>query len=217
MVHSPILAHHFPAVTHSRNYLTSLFSPQTVAMKLALYARVSKPPRGQKDIDVQVKEQNPEVQLRELREWCRSNNHTIVFEYVDRLSGKNTKRPQLQKLMRDATKGLRDIEGVLVWRLDRFGRSVRDLHNLIAELDEGKIAFVCLKDGFDLRTSGGRAMFGMLAVFAEFERNVISERTKAGMALARSEGHLPGRKIDPAKGPCRMTVWRQKQRSEKIG
>jgi DNA invertase Pin-like site-specific DNA recombinase len=180
-------------------------------MRLALYARVSKPQRGQLT-EVQAKEQNPEVQLRELREWCQRNGHTISLEYVERLSGKNTKRPQLLKLMRDATKGLRDIEGVLVWRLDRFGRSVRDLHNLIAELDEAKIAFICLKDGFDLTTSGGRAMFGMLAVFAEFERNVIAERTKAGLALARSEGRLPGRKIDPKRGPSRTTIWRQSQR-----
>ena len=142
----------------------------TRLVKLALYARVSKPQRGQLT-DAQAKEQNPEVQLRELREWCRANKHAITEEYVERLSGKNTKRPQLQKLMRDAVKGLRDIEGVLVWRLDRFGRSVRDLHNLIAELDEAGIAFICLKDGFDLTTSGGRAMFGMLAVFAEFERD----------------------------------------------
>lgn len=181
-------------------------------MKLALYARVSKPQRGQaaeSQVDVQAKEQNPEVQLRELREWCQRNRHAIAIEYVERLSGKNTKRPQLQKLMRDATKGLRDIEGVLVWRLDRFGRSVRDLHNLIAELDEAKIAFICLKDGFDLTTSGGRAMFGMLAVFAEFERNVIAERTKAGLALARAEGRVPGRKIDPKRGPSRTTLWRR--------
>lgn len=180
-------------------------------MKLALYARVSKPQRGQLS-DVQAKDQNPEVQLRELREWCEKNKHSIAFEYVERLSGKNTKRPQLQKLMRDAIKGLRDIDGVLVWRLDRFGRSVRDLHNLIAELDDAKIAFICLKDGFDLTTSGGRAMFGMLAVFAEFERNVIAERTKAGLALARAEGRVPGRKIDPRKGPSRTTRWRELQR-----
>ncbi len=180
-------------------------------MNLALYARVSKPQRGQLS-DVQAKDQNPEVQLRELREWCERNGHKVIFEYIERLSGKNTKRPQLQKLMRDAVKGLRDIEGVLVWRLDRFGRSVRDLHNLIAELDEAKIAFICLKDGFDLTTSGGRAMFGMLAVFAEFERNVIAERTKAGLALARSEGRLPGRKIDPRRGPSRTTIWRRAQR-----
>jgi DNA invertase Pin-like site-specific DNA recombinase len=180
-------------------------------MKLALYARVSKPQRGQLT-DVQAKDQNPEVQLRELREWCQKNGHSITFEYVERLSGKNTKRPQLQKLMRDAIKGLRDIDGVLVWRLDRFGRSVRDLHNLIAELDEAKITFICLKDGFDLTTSGGRAMFGMLAVFAEFERNVISERTKAGLALKRAEGIVPGRKIDPKHGPSRTTRWRQSKR-----
>jgi len=180
-------------------------------MKVCLYARVSKPQRGQL-ADVQAKEQNPEVQLRELREWCRSNRHIVAFEYVERLSGKNANRPQLQKMMRDATKGLRDIDAVVVWRLDRFGRSVRDLHNLIAELDEGKIAFICLKDGFDLTTSGGRAMFGMLAVFAEFERNVIAERTKAGLALARAEGRVPGRKIDPRRGPSRTTLWRQAQR-----
>jgi DNA invertase Pin-like site-specific DNA recombinase len=180
-------------------------------MKLALYARVSKPQRGQA-LDLHVKEQNPEVQLRELRDWCQANGHTIAAEYVERLSGKNTNRPQLQKLMRDATQGLRDIDAVLVWRLDRFGRSVRDLHNLIAELDQAKISFVCLKDGFDLGTSGGRAMFGMLAVFAEFERNVISERTKAGLALKRAEGIFPGRKIDPRVGPSRTTLWRQKQR-----
>jgi len=180
-------------------------------LKLALYARVSKPQRGQLT-DAQAKDQNPEVQLRELRAWCAVNGHSIAIEYVERLSGKNTKRPELQKLMRDTVKGLRDIEGVLVWRLDRFGRSVRDLHNLIGELDDAKIAFICQRDGFDLTTTGGRAMFGMLAVFAEFERNVISERTKAGLALKRAEGVLPGRKIDPGRGPSRTTLWRERKR-----
>lgn len=180
-------------------------------MKVALYARVSKPQQNH-DADVQLKEQNPEVQLRELREWCKREKHTIVVEYVERLSGKNARRPQLQKLMRDATKGLRDIDAVVVWRLDRFGRSVQDLYNLVAELKDAGISFICQKDSFDLTTPLGKAMFGMLAVFAEFERNVIAERTKAGLALARSEGRLPGPKIDPKKGPCRMTLWRQRQR-----
>jgi len=180
-------------------------------MKVALYARVSKPQRGQL-ADIQAKEQNPEVQLRELREWCRSNRHTVAFEYVERLSGKNANRPQLQKMMRDATKGLRDIDAVVVWRLDRFGRSVMDLHNLIAELRGADVAFISLKDNFDLSTSLGKLLFGILAVFAEFERNVIAERTKAGLALARAEGRLPGRKIDPRRGPSRTTLWRQLQR-----
>ncbi len=102
-------------------------------MRLALYARVSKPQRNQA-IDATSKDQNPEVQLRELREWAKANKHKISMEYVERLSGKNIHRPQLQKLMYDATKGLRDIDAVVVWRLDRFGRSVRDLHILNSEL-----------------------------------------------------------------------------------
>jgi DNA invertase Pin-like site-specific DNA recombinase len=177
-------------------------------MKVALYARVSKPPKGE-SIDVRNHNQNPEVQLRELRAWCEFNNHKVVFEYVDRRTGKDRARPQLQKLMEDASKGLRDIDAIVVWRLDRLGRSVQDLHNLVAEMKAVNVAFICFKDNFDLTTPGGKAMFGMLAVFAEFERNVIAERTKAGMALARSEGRTPGRKIDPVKGPSRTTLWRR--------
>ena len=180
-------------------------------MKLALYARVSKPPKGQMN-DQQKRDQNPEVQLVPLREWARVNGHTVVEEYVDRQTGKNANRPQLQKLLRDCEKGLRDVDALVVWKLDRFGRSTQDLYNLVAELKSHEVAFVSLKEGFDLTTTLGKAMFGMLAVFAEFERNVIAERTKAGLALARSEGRLPGRKIDPKLGPSRTTIWRQKQR-----
>src|SRR5262249_53729415 len=121
----------------------------------------------------------------------------------------NTARPQLQKLMNDATRGLRNIDAVVVWRLDRFGRSVQDLHNLVGELNQAKVAFICQKDSFDLTTPMGKAMFGMLAVFAEFERKVIAESTKAGRALARAEGRMPGRKIDPRRGPSRTTLWRR--------
>lgn len=179
-------------------------------MKLALYARVSKPPRGQQ-LEQHNRDQNPEVQLKAMREWCEKEKHQVVIEYVDRLTGKTRIRPQLQKLMRDATKGLQDFEVVLVWKLDRFGRSMRDLHNLIAELDQAKIGFISQSEGFDLTTTVGKAMFGMLAVFAEFERNVIAERTKAGLALARSEGRVPGRKIDPRRGPSRTTLWRRQK------
>lgn len=185
-------------------------------MKLAIYARVSKPPKGQ--LSDQVKrDQNPDVQLLPLREWAKREKHTIVEEYVDRQSGKSAQRPQLQRMMREIEKGLRDIDAVLVWKLDRFGRSVQDLHNLVAKLHGADVSFVSLNEGFDLRSSIGKAMFGMLAVFAEFERNVIAERTKAGLALARSEGRLPGRKIDPKSGPCRMTRWRQRKREEMAG
>ena len=169
-------------------------------MKVALYARVSKL-HGHQD---------PEVQLRELRAWCAKEQHTIAAEYVDHgVSGAKASRPQLDRLMRDATRGLRDIDAVLVWRLDRFGRSLQHLQNAIALLRDAKVGFVSLKEGFDLTTPMGKAFFGMLGVFAEFERDVIAERIRAGLKNAKAKGHVPGRKIDPKKGPSRTTLWRR--------
>lgn len=171
-------------------------------MKVALYARVSK-------IGKHVK-QDPEMQLRELRAWCAMHEHVIAEEYVDQgVSGAKASRPQLDRLMRDATKGLRDFEAVAVWRLDRFGRSLQHLQNAVTTLKGAKVGFISLKEGFDLTTPMGKAFFGMLCVFAEFERDVIAERVKAGMANARSKGVLPGRKIDPEFGPSRTTIWRR--------
>jgi DNA invertase Pin-like site-specific DNA recombinase len=190
-------------------------------MKIALYARVSKNcvkcgrlREQHKGADHDYEGQNPEVQLRILRAWCEQHDHKIVVEYVDHLTGKNTKRPELQRLMTDLTKGLRDVDAVLVWKLDRFGRSQRDLLNLVEELAAAKVSFVSLTENFDLTTPMGKAMFGLLAVFAELERNNISERTKAGLALARAEGRRPGPKIDPRKGPSRWTINRRRNRGE---
>lgn len=169
-------------------------------MKVALYARVSK----------LHSHQDPEVQLRELRAWCVTHSHKITAEYVDRgVSGAKKSRPQLDKLMRDATKGLQDIDAVVVWRLDRFGRSLQHLQNAIAILRDAKVGFISLKEGFDLTTPMGKAFFGMLGVFAEFERDVIAERIRAGLRNAKAKGHLPGPKIDPRKGPSRTTLWRR--------
>ncbi len=169
-------------------------------MNIALYARVSK----------LHSHQDPEVQLRELRAWCSKEGHKISAEYVDHgVSGSKKSRPQLDKLMRDATRGLRNIDAVLVWRLDRFGRSLQHLQNAIGELRTAKIAFISLKEGFDLSNPMGKAFFGMLGVFAEFERDVIAERIRAGLRSAKAKGHVPGRKIDPKKGPSRTTRWRR--------
>lgn len=159
------------------------------------------------------RDQNPEVQLVPMREWGKGNKHTVVVEYVDRQTGKNAQRPQLQKMLRDIAKGLIDVDAIVVWRLDRFGRSAQDLYNLVAELKAHKVSFISLKEGFDLTTSLGKVVFGIMAVFAEFERDLISDRTKMGLALARAEGRLPGRKIDPRRGPSRTTLWRQSKRA----
>jgi len=196
-------------------------------MKVALYARVStdkceicgkKPSAHTSSSTHEFRGQDPEVQLRELRDWCAANKHTVVHEYVDRgVSGAKTSRPHLDELMAAAAQGLREIEAVVVLRLDRFGRSVQHLHAAVGKLLDAKVEFVSVKDNFDLTTPMGKLLFGILAVFAEFERNVIAERTKDGLKKARAvEGHIPGRKIDLAKGPSRTTRWRQRIGARKL-
>lgn len=188
-------------------------------MNVALYARVStdkcevcgKNPASHSPAGSHLfRGQDPEVQLLELRAWCAAQKHAIVEEYVDRgVSGTKASRPQLDRLMADSTKGLRDIQVVAVLRLDRFGRSVQHLHVAVGKLLAAKVEFISVKDGFDLTTPMGKLLFGILATFAEFERNVIAERTKDGLKKARIDGHIPGRKIDPARGPSKTTKWRR--------
>jgi DNA invertase Pin-like site-specific DNA recombinase len=189
-------------------------------MKLALYARVStdkcefcgKKPKLHPYIGHEFRGQDPEVQLRELREWCHAHNHSIVEIYVDRgLSGKKgVVRPELNRLLVDAEKGRRDFQGVLVWRLSRFGRSFPDLIANVAKLSEAKVDFLSKQESFQLDTTMGRFAFRIMCAAVEMEREVISENTKAGMKLARSQGRLPGPKVDPRKGPSRWTVRRRK-------
>jgi len=193
-------------------------------MKLALYARVStdkcelcgKKPKLHPDIGHEFRGQDPEVQLHELREWCYAHNHTIVEIYVDRgLSGKKgVIRPELNRLLVDAEKGRRNFEGVLVWRLSRFGRSFPDLIANVAKLSEAKIDFLSKQESFQLDTTMGRFAFRIMCAAVEMEREVISENTKAGMKLARSQGRVPGPRIDPKKGPSRWTLNRRRKKAE---
>src|SRR5262249_28595226 len=87
----------------------------------------------------------------------------------------------LDHLMRDACRGLVDFDAVLVWKLDRFGRSLQHLQRAVGELECAGVSFVSRSDGFDLTTPVGRLMFQMLGALAEFERNIIAERIRAGM------------------------------------
>ena len=189
-------------------------------MNVALYARVStdkceicgkNPASHNPTINHGFRGQDPEVQLIPLREWCVFNKHVIVEEYVDRgVSGAKSSRPQLNRMMADATKGLRDIDLVVVWRLDRLGRSVQHLYNVVGQLRDAEIEFLSVSDKFDVTSAMGQVIFGILAIFAAFERNLISERTRDGLKNARAEGHIPGRRIDPVKGPSRTTLFRQR-------
>jgi putative DNA-invertase from lambdoid prophage Rac len=152
-------------------------------MKVGCYARVSTSDKGQ----------DPQMQLRELREYCANRGWTIAGEYIDvGVSGSRDSRPQLNRLMTDAKQ--RRFDAVLVWKLDRFGRSLKHLVSALGEFESLGVSFVSLRDSFDLTTPAGRLMFNMVASFAEFERDLIRERVRAGIAHRRAKGFRVGRK-----------------------
>src|ERR1700682_3696340 len=136
--------------------------------------------------------QDPELQLRELREYTASRGLTIVQEYTDvGYSGSKESRPALNQLMTDARR--RRFDSVLVWKLDRFGRSLRHLVNALAELEALGLTFISLRDNLDLSTPSGRLMFQIIGAMAEFEKSLIQERVKAGLRNARAKGKRLGR------------------------
>lgn len=150
-------------------------------MRVGLYARVST-----------SNGQNPEMQLVELREYTSRRGWDVVGEYVDvGVSGFKESRPELNRLMADAH--LRKFDGVLCWKVDRFGRSLRHLVNALADLDSYGVAFVSLRDNLDLSTPSGRLMFQIIAAMAEFERSLIQERVRAGLRNAKLKGRTLGR------------------------
>jgi putative DNA-invertase from lambdoid prophage Rac len=115
---------------------------------------------------------------------------------VKEVGSGSSQRQMRQKLMEAARR--REIDVVLVWRLDRWGRSVADLLATLQELDHLGVGFVSLTEALDLTSPAGRAMAGLLAVFAEFEREVLRERVRAGLAHARQNGKRLGRPITAA-------------------
>jgi len=151
-------------------------------MNAALYARVSTRDKGQ----------DPEMQLTELREFAAKRGWQVVGEFVDLgVSGSKDSRPQLDAMLRLAK--VRKLDVIAVWKLDRFGRSLRHLVDTLAELKAVGCAFVSLRDNLDLTTPAGRMMFHVIGAMAEFERELIRERVKAGLAHARSKGQKLGR------------------------
>jgi DNA invertase Pin-like site-specific DNA recombinase len=144
-------------------------------------------------IRVSTLDQNPQLQFDELREYCRARAWRIAGEFVDHLSGKiGTLRPGLRQLL-EAVHAHR-IDVVLVWRTDRLARSLLELVRLTQEFEAGGINFVSFKEpGIDTTTPQGKLFFGISAVFAEFERNLIIERTRAGLDAARRRGQKLGR------------------------
>jgi DNA invertase Pin-like site-specific DNA recombinase len=130
-------------------------------------------------------------------------------------SGKE--RPQLLKML----EMLREGDTVVVYKLDRLGRSLRELVNLIAQFEERKIAFVSLKDAIDTSTAQGRFFLNIFASLAEFERDIIRERTKAGLSAARARGRMGGKKkgLSPEaikKAQTAVMLYKEKKTAEEI-
>ena len=150
-------------------------------MKIAIYARVST-----------HNGQDPEMQLRELREYCQRRGWEITREYVDvGISGGKEKRPKLDELLHDAH--LRYFDAVVVWRFDRFARSVSHLLKALENFRALGIEFVSLSEQVDTSTPTGKMIFTVLGAVAELERSLIVERVRAGLRNARAKGKKLGR------------------------
>src|SRR5271168_4403093 len=148
-------------------------------VRAGLYARVST-----------QDQQTLPMQNRAMREYATRRGWTIAMQVKEVGSGA-AQRQRREELLEAARR--RDIDVVLVWRLDRWGRSVTDLLATLQELEHLDVGFVSLTEALDLTTPAGRAMAGLLAVFAEFEREILRERTRAGLAHSRQNGQRLGR------------------------
>jgi len=151
-------------------------------VKVGIYVRVSTADKGQ----------DPEMQLGPLREYASVRGWDFL-EYVDLgESGVKDRRPGLDRLMEDAQK--RRLDGILVWKLDRLGRSLKHLLTKFEEFHALGIRFISYTENLDFATPAGRAMASLIGVFAEFERDLIRERVRAGLENARRKGKRPGRR-----------------------
>jgi DNA invertase Pin-like site-specific DNA recombinase len=148
--------------------------------RVAIYARVS------------TSDQNPRMQVEELRVLASQRGWNVVGEYVDQaVSGSKDRRPELDRLMVEIHKGR--VDAVAVWKLDRFSRSLRHLITTLDEFRVRGVDFVSLHDSIDTSTPTGRFTFSVIAAVAELERDTIRERTRAGIAAAKRRGVRVGR------------------------
>jgi len=153
-------------------------------MRAALYVRTS------------TLDQTVENQERELRAVAERLGHEIVEVYADNgISGAKgrDKRPAFDRLCRDATR--RRFDMIMAWSVDRLGRSLQDLVGFLSEIHASHVELYLHQQGLDTSTPSGRAMFQMMGVFAEFERAMIAERVRSGMARAKAKGTKSGKPI----------------------
>ena len=154
----------------------------STSLRVAIYARVSTTNHGQ-DVTMQT---------RELREYCGRRGWIVSNEYIDNgISGTKERRPELDKLMEEAHR--RRFDAVIVWKFDRFARSVSHLLRALETFQALGIHFVSLSESLDTSTPAGKMVFTVLGAVAELERSLIVERVKAGLRNARAKGKRLGR------------------------
>jgi DNA invertase Pin-like site-specific DNA recombinase len=157
--------------------------PKPAKRRVAIYARVS------------TQDQDPQMQLRELRAYAKLRAFTVAYEFIDHVSGATSERPELTKLWQSAR--ARKIDTVLVWKFDRFARSTKQLIDALEEFRHLGVDFISITEQIDTSSPMGKAMFTVISAIAEFERSLISERVRSGIAKARAQGKQHGRpKID---------------------
>ena len=140
----------------------------------AIYARVS------------TEGQHISNQVESLKTFCSQQNLKVYKVYSDKISGTKSSRPELMEMLKDARDRRFDV--VVVWKLDRLGRSLQHLIKVVGYFQRWKVDFICTTQAIDTSSSGGRLVFHIMAALAEFEREIISERTKLGLKNAKNVG-----------------------------
>src|SRR5882762_4142481 len=153
-------------------------------MRAAIYTRVS------------TADQSVDMQLRDLSKLAASRDFEVVKEYCDEgQSGAKSSRPALDKMLADAKAG--KFEVILIWRLDRLGRSLANLIRLLEDFKSWNVALISFSESLDFTTSMGKLFYQLLGAFSEFERETIRERTRSGLRNAKARGVKLGRKVVP--------------------
>lgn len=152
-------------------------------MKAIGYARVS------------TQDQKLDVQIEQIKRYCEYRNIDLVRLYTDKASGANTDRPEFQEMLIDIEANAHGADVIIVWKLDRIGRSLKNLIEIVDIFKSKELGFVCINANIDTTSNEGRLFFHMMASFAEYERELINERTTLGREAALAKGVKFGRPV----------------------
>jgi DNA invertase Pin-like site-specific DNA recombinase len=180
------------------SFVEAPMAPQK--LRTTIYARVS------------TLDQDPAMQLRELRAYAAHRRLPITAEFIDQVSGTTADRPALDRLWQAVR--ARKLDTILVWKFDRFARWTKQLIDALEEFRHLGVDFISITEQIDTSSPMGKAMFTVISAIAEFERSLISERVRAGIAKARASGKRHGRpKLDQR---IIQEIWRLRREGQSL-